>query len=286
MPKSRILGTPSAVTRMLPGLRSRWTTRFWCRYWTASQTLRKRARRSPERGVPLGAVDVEGPAGDELHHQVGPAVVRGAAVEEGGDVRVLEPGQDLALRPQATQQAPRRDPGTDQLQGHLALEALVVPNRAVDRTHPAAADLGDQAIGPDREAAGGCHGFTGLRLTRSGARRRVSRRRFPVREGVMSIGAALPWWRASHPVPGARGATPAGDRFLGLGHRSGAGFADLGPLPRRDQLPRLPQLRPGPVPAPLAPGLDPGPERRARGHRPPPTTWTPAAPRSCASTTR
>ena len=40
MPKSRSFGRPSSPTRMFPGLRSRWTTRLRCAYWTASHTAR------------------------------------------------------------------------------------------------------------------------------------------------------------------------------------------------------------------------------------------------------
>ncbi len=45
-PKSRSFGTPESVTKMFPGLRSRWTTRLRCAYETAPQTSRKSLRRS------------------------------------------------------------------------------------------------------------------------------------------------------------------------------------------------------------------------------------------------
>jgi hypothetical protein len=44
-PKSSSFGVPSRVTKMFPGFRSRCTTRFWCAYWTAAQTSRKRRSR-------------------------------------------------------------------------------------------------------------------------------------------------------------------------------------------------------------------------------------------------
>ena len=46
MPKSRSLRVPSGVTRMLPGLMSRWTTRRWCAYWTA-RADRRNSRAGP-----------------------------------------------------------------------------------------------------------------------------------------------------------------------------------------------------------------------------------------------
>jgi len=46
MPKSRSFGVPSGVTRMLAGLRSQWTIRFWCAKWTAAQILAKSSSRA------------------------------------------------------------------------------------------------------------------------------------------------------------------------------------------------------------------------------------------------
>ncbi len=45
-PKSMIFGTPSGVTRILSGLRSRWMIPFWCPWWTASHTRPNSANRS------------------------------------------------------------------------------------------------------------------------------------------------------------------------------------------------------------------------------------------------
>src|SRR5437763_10358791 len=46
MPKSKSFGSPSLVTKIFDGLRSRWITRFWCAYCTAEQTVRKSLSRS------------------------------------------------------------------------------------------------------------------------------------------------------------------------------------------------------------------------------------------------
>src|ERR1044072_5042640 len=57
MPKSRSFVTPSGVTRMFDGLMSRWTTRFWCAYWSASHTCRNRFRNEDVSAMLLASVD-------------------------------------------------------------------------------------------------------------------------------------------------------------------------------------------------------------------------------------
>src|SRR5262245_2434379 len=49
------------------------------------------------------AITVEWLALDELHHEVGQAVVSCTAVEESGDVRVIERGENLSFFTKATQ---------------------------------------------------------------------------------------------------------------------------------------------------------------------------------------
>ena len=103
MPKSSSFGSPAAVTRMLAGFRSRWTSRFWWAYWTAAQIRRKRSRRLVDGELVVVAVLVDGQPLDELHHQVGAAVLGAAAVVEAGDVGVLEAGEDLPLGEEAVE---------------------------------------------------------------------------------------------------------------------------------------------------------------------------------------
>ena len=92
---------------MLLGLRSRCTTRLRWACWTAAQTLPNRARRSPTVQAAAGAVPVDRLALDELHREIGLAVVGDAAVVERRDVGVVEAGQDLALVAEAAQDAGR-----------------------------------------------------------------------------------------------------------------------------------------------------------------------------------
>ena len=100
MPKSSSFGTPASVTRMLVGLMSRWTIE-------AAVRVAHRPAHDQEQAQPIGhrqparvAVAVDRHALHVLHDQVRQAVVGRAAVEQAGDVRVLEPGQDLALGPE------------------------------------------------------------------------------------------------------------------------------------------------------------------------------------------
>jgi len=100
MPKSmtRAKGLPSWVlTRMLPGLRSRWMMPFWWACWTAWQTWVKRSRRSATLRTIAVAVLGNGVALDQLHDEVGAARFGGAGVEHAGDIRVVHHGQGLAL---------------------------------------------------------------------------------------------------------------------------------------------------------------------------------------------
>ena len=70
MPKSSSLGVPSAVTRTLAGLMSRWTIRFWCAYWTAAQTCRNSCSRAVvSRRLGVAVLD-DRLALDVLHREV------------------------------------------------------------------------------------------------------------------------------------------------------------------------------------------------------------------------
>ena len=115
----------------------------------------------PDGKVPLGTIDVERLAGHELHDEVRTPVVRGATVEERRDVRVLEPRKDLALPAKMAQDGLGSEAGVDQLEGHFTLEDPVVPNRPVDRSHAAVADLAEEPVGPDAHLRGerGVHGL-------------------------------------------------------------------------------------------------------------------------------
>ena len=145
MPKSRSFGVPSVVTRMLPGFRSRWTTRCWCAYWTAAQTSRKRrdARRATEAARSRQAVE-------RLALDVAPSTKYGrpsvgrAAVEQPRDVRVVEAGEDLALGAGSARAGTRSvsSPARTSLSGDALLERpRPLGDAEVDGAHAAVPEL-------------------------------------------------------------------------------------------------------------------------------------------------
>ena len=139
IPKSVTIARPSAASRMLPGLMSRWTMpRTWA-------TPRARATSSPMRAACRGASRpprrsraARSSPIDEGHHEVGLVAV-GAGVEAGDDVRVAQDGRGERLAPEPVGEVGvGRDLGTQDLDRDLALEADV--GGPVDRGHPAAPD--------------------------------------------------------------------------------------------------------------------------------------------------
>ena len=122
--------------RMFSGLMSRWTTPCWWAYSrrrAASRAMRtassigswfSRFEPGPERLAPTNG----------MVNQSWPAVV--ARVEDGEDVRVLEPTADPDLAPKALGAEGRRELGVQ----HLERDRAVVPEvlREVHRRHPAA----------------------------------------------------------------------------------------------------------------------------------------------------
>ena len=98
---------------------------------------------------------------DVLHDEVGAAVLGGAAVEQLGDVRVVEVGEDLALGAEAADDLVRVHAAPDELEGDLLLELLVGPLRQVDRAHAAPAELAHHPVGAD--ALAGREGYILLR---------------------------------------------------------------------------------------------------------------------------
>ena len=85
-----------------------------------------------------GAEAVDGLALHVFHGEVGQAVRRGTAVEQLGDVGVVEGGQDLALGAEAADQLLAVGLRTQQLEGHLLLELVVRAGGQVYRAHAAA----------------------------------------------------------------------------------------------------------------------------------------------------
>ena len=97
------------------------TPRWWA-WFTASQVVANKARTCFSPSPVLAHVVREGEAADVIHHTVGVAVRRGAAVEDGDHVGVLEPGDqlDLPLEPPAGGLRGER-PREQHLDRHLSL---------------------------------------------------------------------------------------------------------------------------------------------------------------------
>ena len=116
---------------------------------TAAQTSRKRRRRSGIGSARRVAVFDERLALDVLEHEVRRAVRRGPAVEQAGDVGMLERGRDLPLAPEALQRELARHAGPDELDGDLLLELVVGAAGEVDHAHAALPELGEELVGAD-----------------------------------------------------------------------------------------------------------------------------------------
>jgi hypothetical protein len=90
---------------------------------------------------------------DEGHHEVGLVPVR-AGVQAGDDVRVTEDRRGEGLAPEPVGEVGvGRDLGTQDLDGHLALQAEV--GGPVDRGHPAASDDRPEPIATTKRIGGG-----------------------------------------------------------------------------------------------------------------------------------
>ena len=96
-----------------------------------------------------GAIVVDRLAVDVLHHQVGLAQRRGAAVEQAGDVGMFQLGQNPAFDQKALDQL-RTQPGrTHQLHGRALLELAVNALGEIDHAHAAFAEPACQPVRAD-----------------------------------------------------------------------------------------------------------------------------------------
>ncbi len=102
--------------------------------------LGEEVQASLEAEALLLAVVDDGPAVDALHHQVRVTILIDAAVEEAGDARIVEAGEDLALGEQPVAQARARVHAEDELDRGLGLVLPVGPPRAVDHAHATLAE--------------------------------------------------------------------------------------------------------------------------------------------------
>ena len=115
-----------------------------------------RAAHDQEHAQPIGerqlvpvAVAVDGLALDELHHDVGRAVVGRAAVEEPRDVRMLEAGEDLPLPPEVADRVVAGAADRDDLDRDPLAVLIVGARGQIDDAHPAVAELAEHAVGAD-----------------------------------------------------------------------------------------------------------------------------------------
>jgi hypothetical protein len=89
------------------------------------------------------------PPVDPFHDDVGISVLRRSAVEQAGDVGMLERGQDLALVAESPDEIGCRSTGAQELDRHVLRVRLVVPRSEPHRSHPAVAQLAFEAVRAD-----------------------------------------------------------------------------------------------------------------------------------------
>ena len=95
----------------------------------------------------LVAVSRDGAALDVLHREVGQPLLGHAAVEEAGDVRMAEGGEDLALLLEAPPYLRVVEPGPHDLERDVLLERRLA-NGEVDGAHAALAEGPEHAVRP------------------------------------------------------------------------------------------------------------------------------------------
>ena len=111
----------------------------------------------PRRGVhPSGVAILDDRLSlDVLHREVRQSVRRRAAVEEAGDVRVLEAGEDLAFVPEPSHDGVAVHAALEHLDRDALLERIVIADAEMHGAHAAVPDLANEAIGPDTRVAVG-----------------------------------------------------------------------------------------------------------------------------------
>jgi len=104
----------------------------------------------PLRGRELGLIAVlrQGDAVDQFHHEVGPARVGRAGVEDVGDVRVIHQGQSLTFGLKAGDNGAGIHAWLDDLQRHFASHRFALLGHVND-TEAAFADLLQQLVAAD-----------------------------------------------------------------------------------------------------------------------------------------
>ena len=149
MPKSSSLGTPSCVDEHVGRLDVAVDDQVLVRVLHRRGQLQEEVE--PRVGVEFAAIGVvdQRRAVDILHHQVGPSVGGGAAVEQPRDVRVVESGEDLPLGAEAADDRIGVHPPLEDLQRHPLVEGVVVAHGQEHRAHAALSQLADEPVGAD-----------------------------------------------------------------------------------------------------------------------------------------
>ncbi len=106
--------------------------------------MRSKARRRSASAGDSAAHSIQPAAAHELHDVEGRAVGQGPDVVDGDHPRVLERGEDAGLAMEPAREIAGIGAGAQDLQGDVALQLAVV--RAIDDSHPAAADLLPQLV--------------------------------------------------------------------------------------------------------------------------------------------
>ncbi len=108
-----------------------------CGVYRRADAAKQREALADRELVPF-AILVDRQAVDVFHDQVRDAIVSGAAVQQPGDVAVVESRQDLTFGLETVVIGARDESGPYQLHGHLLL-VFVVALGQIDVAHPAAA---------------------------------------------------------------------------------------------------------------------------------------------------
>src|SRR5262249_9422326 len=100
------------------------------------------------------AVVIDGSAGNVLHYKERQPPIGHAAVEQSGNVRVIQISQNLALVAEAIENEVRVHSSLDQLYGDLLLKLIICPNSQANHAHTAAADFASDLVRANRGSDG------------------------------------------------------------------------------------------------------------------------------------
>src|SRR5580704_2602850 len=93
-------------------------------------------------------IPIERLALNVLHEEIWVSILGAAALQQAGYIGMIEVGKDLPFVPEPTDDKPRVDAPTYQLDGDLLTVLIVGAVSAIDLTHTARADLFHDLVGP------------------------------------------------------------------------------------------------------------------------------------------